>query len=125
MKRRSSRRPHPGRMAEDSVAVSLAALQYGDNEAVFTAVLNNMRARASGMRTLVKQRDAYERRHNRLLSTAHVRREQNTEADALANLDIDKFRELISDRIHDATLIQLEVPRKVADLGPLLESSEH
>ena len=61
-----------------------------------------MRAKAIGMRFLAQRRDRIERKRNRLLSAAHVRREHNTEADKLANLDASAFREQILDRIPGA-----------------------
>eukprot|EP01049_Picozoa_sp_SAG25_P003680 SAG25_NODE_215_length_11684_cov_261.443677_9_plen_935_part_00 len=95
-------------------------LQYGDNSAVFNDILNNMRASACGMRFLARRRARSERARKRLLSTAHVRREFNSAADALANADIPAFIALLRQQMPSAELVQLQVPVDTADLAALV-----
>ena len=94
-------------------------LQMGDNAAVFDYALNSMRGHRCGMRFLARRRSQFERRQHRLVSGKHVKRDWNAPADALANLDVEKFERLLRKQVPDAHLCQIEVPHKLGSLTDL------
>jgi hypothetical protein len=105
------------RLAQHHVAGGAAArhylLQYGDNQAVARDALNSMHAGSQGLRRMIFDRAMTERQIQRLLSSAHVYREFNTAADALANLDIARFIRLILREFPDAEFSRISVPDSV------------
>jgi hypothetical protein len=72
--------------------------------------LNSMHASSTGLRQMISGRAMTERQIQRLLSSAHVYREFNTAADALANLDIARFIRLILREFPDAEFSRISVP---------------
>ena len=66
-------------------------VQYGDNQAAFEHVLNTLRAGSGGMRALTAERAAFEWRRNTCVCGVWVPRDRNQAADALANLDLQRF----------------------------------
>ena len=89
-------------------------VQTGDSQSVFRFVLNTMRARSRGMRPLAATRWQAEKALRRLVSGVWVPRERNAAADALANLDIGQFVQLMQLQ-YPATVrfCRLQVPDKV------------
>ena len=98
-------------------------VQTGDSQSVFRFVLNTMRARSRGMRPLVAARWLTEKTLNRLVTGVWVPREQNQPADALANLDIAKFLELMQTYVSSsAQFCRLRVPESVLISPALLRA---
>ena len=99
-------------------------VQTGDSQSVFRFVLNTMRARSRGMRPLVAKRWQAEKSSSRLLTGVWVPREQNRPADALANLDLARFVQLM-EREFPSTVrfCRLAVPDRVLLSDALLRAA--
>ena len=95
-------------------------LEYGDNSGVSDHVNNSMRAHSTGMRFLASVRATAEDRRNRMCSSKHIHREWNSQADKLANMDVDGFIDSVASVIPGACFVRLVVPPGLADLAPLL-----
>ena len=98
-------------------------VQTGDSQSVFRFVLNTMRARSRGMRPIIATRWQAEKALRRLVSGVWVPRELNRPADALANLDVAKFVQLMRLQYSDSVrFCRLRVPEHVL-LNPALVRS--
>ena len=89
-------------------------VQTGDSQSVFRFVLNTMRARSRGMRPLIARRWQVEKSKRRLVTGVWVPRELNRPADALANVDLAAFVQLMQQQFSPSVrLCRLAVPERV------------
>ena len=82
---------HGGRGEDSKDRPQYYVLQVGDNESVSHHVLNSFKARTGGMRRVAAERMREDARRPVISLSAHVKRDYNQEADALANMDIEGF----------------------------------
>eukprot|EP01043_Picozoa_sp_COSAG02_P066033 COSAG02_NODE_10145_length_2010_cov_83.400837_2_plen_179_part_00 len=99
-----------GPLGEDDVDTpQYYVLALGDNESVSLHVLNSFKARTRKMRRLTAERMWVERGVGSISLSAHVKREYNTEADMLANMDVVGFVKAMSGRVPGASFCRLRV----------------